>query len=155
MLDVPGDMWKVGADAKVIPINWNTRRNGDAVMGAGVALQAYGKYPLLAREWGALIAANEPMVLVSSTYAPQLALIGMPTKWNYWDRQADLVMIVRAAKALPDLATLNKWERIVLPRVGSGLGRLPWFVVWSHLRHILDDRFIVVHTYAQAPEGVQ
>ena len=148
MLEAVGDLWTYPAAYRLVPTNGVVRQcasvvaaNGCAspvyelVMGAGVALEAARCFPGLARTLGfhVHIRGNCP-------YPTGWGVISFPTK-HHWRDKADLDLIRRSAEEV----MLFPYQSFVLPRVGAGLGGLPWEDVRKLLAEILDNRFTVVH----------
>lgn len=124
---------------RCVPTNGVRKKNGDAVMGAGLAKAVAGDMPhvpsLLGehlRVWG-----NIPCVLEDRW-------VSFPTK-THWRSPSDLVLIEDSAFALQSIADELGWGRVALPHVGCGLGGLSWEnEVRPSLESILDDRFVAL-----------
>lgn len=144
-----GDLWKHYArGAKVVVttnIGWDpaTRRNN---MGAGVALQAWQRWPELAEWYGRFCRATYPRTPVVEH--PTLRLIFLPVKplisierpEQSWAQDASLSLITRGLRRL----RLHKGE-IVLAFPGCGNGGLDQAMVLPVLtRTLTEDRFTVV-----------
>lgn len=150
MLEVTGNIWDYYADGKnwiVIPTNLELRRNGYAIMGKGLALQASNKLRGLEYSYGRCL--REGMNSCVEDIINRL--IYFPTKYK-WRDKSDKILIT---KSIVDLQVIgNRWSKIdhhnwkdckvYLPRVGCGNGGLDWNDIRPILKHILDDRFIVV-----------
>lgn len=150
MLETQGDLFTYGNDyaeniARVIPTNGDTNREGKAVMGRGVALQAASKYKSLPAALGALILSqgNHAHVL---TLENQQRFVAFPTKHS-WRDAADMKLIERSARETLDITDQYGFDLVVMPRVGAGLGNLPWEPIRDRLRILLDDRFVVVSLF--------
>lgn len=143
MIERQGDLWTTEADFIVVPINWTTRHDGTAVMGAGVALQAKQRYPRLERHIGDfLLEFDTPTVFTLPTWEGLTPLIAFPTK-RFFKRPSTLKLVEQSARELPLL--VEPHHTVVLPRVGCGLGGLDWETqVRPILAEALDDRFLVV-----------
>jgi hypothetical protein len=141
---VTGDLWTVPAVWRVIPTNTCVRRDGNAVMGAGIALQAARRHPNLPRELGAFLRHPIPGALVA--HFPAYRLSCLPTKTD-WRRPSDLNLIDRGLRQfLADLPSLPEAAAgpIALPLLGCGLGQLRSSDVLPLLHRLLDDRFVLV-----------
>ncbi len=141
MREVTGDLWIIKADAKVIPTNGIMRRDGAAVMGRGVALQAKQRYPKIEFALGTLLKnlGNHVYYFYCET-----DFLSFPVK-HHWKTTADLNLIERSCQELVTRVNAqHQWKRIALPRVGCGNGGLDWKDVKPILEKYLDDRFIVV-----------
>lgn len=141
MREESGNLWTYLADAIVVPTNLSVKRNGCAVMGAGVALDAAQRWPWLALGLGARLKRTRAPVTwfeVSDT----LTIVCLATK-RHWRDLADLSLIADGASDLAQLS--DGWKTIALPRLGCGLGGLSWETqVRPILAPLLDDRFIVL-----------
>lgn len=139
MLYTTGDIWKVDGDWRVIPTNGYVNKKGECVMGRGIALQAKLKYPKLALELGALISIYGNNAFLLRPYY----LISFPVKPVWWSR-ADLNLIDRSCQQLVRLVIDSKDNRILIPLVGCGNGKLHRDQVLPILEKHLDNRFTLV-----------
>lgn len=136
MKTAKGDLWRYPADWRIITTNGFVKKNGEAVMGRGVAWQAKKRYPDLPCWFGKYLIAHGNHVGIFS----QIKLLTMPVK-HAWYEKADLVLIERSAV---ELASLPYSEEFVLPKPGCGNGKLLWSEVKLIIEPILDDRFTVL-----------
>lgn len=122
MIEIAGNLWDLRDDNHVICITTNgfVKKNGEAVMGRGCALEAVQRDSTLPFRLGQHIRAKENVPMWLSR-----RMVSFPVKHNWWEA-ADLVLIqesaywlLQEAKNLPQL-----W--FVLPRPGCGNGRLKW-----------------------------
>jgi len=144
MIEAHGDLWEYPADAYVITTNGAVRKDGAAVMGRGVALQAKQKFPGIDRELGRLLSnygfncwiVNKDPIVIS-----------FPVKFH-WNEKADPLLIMKSLYELWDIVTnmLARKENMVvaMPRPGCGNGQLKWEDI-KPLVSFLDDRFVVVN----------
>lgn len=145
MREERGDLFEYPCDALVVPINWRTNRNGDAIMGAGVALAAKKRWPHLQRVLGDQIRRSPDAPHVPIYAMGDYWMVCLPTKHD-WRDPSDVKLIEAGVTALIDQAGGFGWRTIVLPRLGCGLGQLDWEVqVRPLLADLLDDRFVVVN----------
>ncbi len=143
---VYGDLWTVPAAWRLIPTNTCVRRSGEAVMGAGVALQAARRHPRLPAELGAFLLKHATDAGAPAAHFPQYRLSCLPTKTD-WRRPSDLGLIERGLRQLlADLPGLPEAAAgpIALPLLGCGLGGLPASTVRPMLERLLDNRFVLV-----------
>ena len=142
MREIIGDLWDFHAQGFCIgvPTNGNCRRDGRAVMGAGVALAAAQLFPNLPILLGAKLCAYGN----HSYYWDEFRLMTLPTK-EAWTRRSTLGLIERTARESVHLADHYGLTAIYCPRLGCGLGRRAWKDVASVLVGLWDDRFIIVH----------
>lgn len=151
MIDITGDLWTYPADATGITTNGFVKLNGACVMGRGCAQQARDRYPGLDRALGDLITkyGNRCFRIVIH---PTRTLLTFPVKPMNGPQgepgfaaNADLNIIARSCEQAMAMADKFAWERIVLPRPGSGNGRLKYERdVRPVIAPLLDDRFLVI-----------
>lgn len=140
---IDGDIFeyhKQPNSAICIPTNGIVKRNGELVMGAGMALLAKQKFPELPYRLGRLVKENGLRV----EYFPEYRLFAFPTKQN-WKENGDIELIRKSAFELDDSVHKLGIKKVYLPRVGAGLGKLDWREVHKNLNKILDsDRYYLV-----------
>ena len=159
-----GNIWQYPVKNAIIVITTNgfVKRNGDCVMGKGIALTARQRFPYIPRLLGKYIKihGNRPFNLgnnlVSFPVKPcgeayandQMIVPHMQGKFNIgdfvpgWAMVADLDLIAASAKLLVQMADKFNWDLVLLPRPGCGNGNLSWAKVKPILSEILDNRFI-------------
>jgi len=141
MKEITGDIWDYYKQGYwiVITTNGTVKKNGEAVMGKGIALQARLRFPELPRRLGRLldIYGNIPNIF------RDLRVISFPTKYH-WASPADIDLIEEGCKKLVEGLKLLGLDRLYLTRLGCSNGRLDWKDVKPVLERYLDDRFIVV-----------
>lgn len=146
MIEAYGNIWDQlkENDAILITTNGAVRKDGTAIMGRGIALQAQQRDRHIDTVLGNLIIALGNNVHPLRVSKP--VWFSFPVK-HHWIQKADLALIKRSAKQLvewannPDYAYIEHWY---LPRPGCGNGRLLWEDVKPVIEHILDDRFTVM-----------
>ena len=141
MIEVVGDMWKMDADAICVTTNGIIKKNGEAVMGAGVALQAKNRYPSLPRA----LAKKLRSVGNHVYHMPQsdIHIITFPTKHD-WRDDSDIKLIERSCEELVVLTHCLGWKKVILPRPGCANGKLNWSDVKLVLEKHFDNRFCIV-----------
>ncbi len=143
---ITGDLWTVDADWRVVPTNLVVRRNGHAVMGAGVALQAARRYPDLPRRLGDMLQRDDILKAARLVHFSEYRLTCLPTK-RHWRDAADLGLVEHGVRQLvEDAEALPVNGPIALPLLGCGLGKLPATTVRPFLERVLDERFVLVLT---------
>lgn len=147
MREVTGNIWKIEAEAIVIPTNGIVRRDGACVMGRGLALQAARRYSGLPYVLGSFICKSGNQVYHLGKWFPY-EILSFPVK-HHWKQEANLELIRRSVGELQEKAAEYGIKEILLPRVGCGNGKLDWEDV-KPLLSGLDARFTVV----SLPEGV-
>jgi len=151
MKEVHGDIWKADDDYVVITTNGAVRRDGAAVMGRGVALQAKLRYQGIEFILGNFLKTYGNHVKLITGLHP--IIISFPVK-HHWRQKADLKLISQSARELVQLIDLrvrlgygnpvgNLFPSVALPRPGCGNGQLEWEDVRPIVRTILDNRFTV------------
>jgi hypothetical protein len=120
--------------AVLIPTNGVLRQNHTAVMGAGLARQAAERFPGLEEALGGHIITrgNVPGVIHSGEFD----IVSFPTKRD-WRDDSDIELIERSARRVKTLVRRENYSRVLVPKVGSGLGRLDWDAV----RPVLEKHF--------------
>ncbi len=130
------------------------KSDGSLVMGAGSAKQFSDTFPLLAKNWGAVVQGmaeaghNDYSILIDGpriwNKGDVIYLIGVQTK-RHWKDPSDIDLIIESVKKLRDLADLLQIDRIICPAFGCGMGGLTWGDLEKKLSKILDDRFIIIN----------
>lgn len=132
------DYWESGSWV-VITTNGSLKKDGHAVMGRGVALEAAIKFPNLAKDLGDRIAASGNRVHSIS----HRRLFAFPVKTE-WNMGASLALIERSAAQLALLVHALKLSQVYMVRPGCGNGGLTWGDVKPILNRHLDARYYVV-----------
>jgi hypothetical protein len=146
MIEAVGDLWTWPADWRVIPTNGVVKASGELVMGAGLAKQAALRYPELPRWMGDVTRRRGA---VTAFYDPG-RLILLPTKYHWKDPASLSLILLGASWMKQSLSAIVNGAppppcRVVLPRLGCGLGGLSWErQVKPVLEKVLDDRFVVL-----------
>ncbi len=138
MKEITGNLWTYLASWVAITTNGVVKRDGSAVMGRGVALQAARRFPCLPYELGARIRQHGNRVFVF----PHYRLYTLPVKHRYWE-EADLDLIASSCRQLAAMVPPD--QTVYLVRPGCGAGRLAWQDVRPVIAPILDDRFFIVY----------
>lgn len=150
MLERKVDFWALaqGVTASCVTTNGTIKRSGLGVMGRGIAKQAWGRYPLLARSLGEHLQKNGNVVGCIQSDSTEGGvrrplLLAFPVK-HQWHEPADLDLIEQSAHQLKAWIQLYNYTLVALPRPGCGNGQLHWSQVKPVIAPILDDRVIVV-----------
>lgn len=146
MNEIKGDMWVVNPVesvlgdsprvARVITTNGFVKKNGECVMGAGVALQAKKMNTWLPKIIGEDINKHGNNVFVYDNVFDGFDLITFPVKHAWWEK-ANLALIRKSAIQLRAL-TKDKYDAVVMPKPGCGNGKLNW----SDVRPILLEELV-------------
>lgn len=135
------------------PANWVCvttngvcRKDGTAVMGAGIAKQAANRFPDLPAKLGGYLRQYGNRLFVFREYK----LVSFPTKHD-WKSQSDLNLIGESCRQL--VAAIDKFgiKEIYLPRPGCRNGGLAWGDVRLAIEPLLDDRVVVCDTSRDCP----
>ena len=152
MIEVVGNLWTYKTpdgrdpDCRVITTNGTFKKNGEAVMGRGCALEAKQRFPDIARLLGDGLKRRGNIVQFLKQYDDGMVrwdLVSFPVKHN-WHETADIRLIGKSAAVLVVWANLHGWQTVVIPRPGCGNGGLRWEDVRKVIQSILDDRFVVI-----------
>ena len=138
-------------EAAVVTTNGVIRKNGDAVLGKGQALEARKLVPGLEHQLGEYLRryGNRAFYMGVHRVGECLtSLVTFPTKHHYRDN-SDLDLIAESALQVKEIASKFQLTKVYLPPVGCGLGNLDYEKqVRPVLHQILDDdRFVIVLGY--------
>lgn len=156
MLETFGNIWNYldEYDAVVVTTNGFVKKNGEAVMGRGIALEAKQRYPWLPKRLGELLTkgANVPYAFEQGSCCR--LILTMPVKPRFgptgqpgWAVKADIGIIKNSALELSRIADELELTTIIMPRPGCGNGGLSWNIVRPVIEPILDNRFTVITFY--------
>ena len=141
MQEVTGDIWDFHEQGHLVCITTNgfVKKNGECVMGAGVAKQAKVKFPDLPARVG------EDLRLMGNglNFYGDIKLIMFPVKHN-WYEQADIELIKQSCEQLIQLMDFKNIKKVYLPKPGCGNGKLRWPEVKKVIEPLLDDRVIII-----------
>ena len=152
MLETYGNLWELaneGCDALVITTNGYVRKDGQAVMGRGIAREAAVRFSDLPQALGTRLRKEGNNCYVFSY--PNYDIVSYPVKPIFgpdgepgWKAKATISLIKKSAMELSRLADRYDWTDVLMPRPGCGNGGLRWENVQPHLAIMLDDRFTAV-----------
>lgn len=156
MIEITGDIWTQECDAICITTNMVLRKNGQLVMGAGLALQAKNRFPKLPWDFGAYYGLydqfkhNSHESQFAYCHAVEIGkghpdIVAFPTKYH-WRDPSDLTLIRKSAADLVALTKEMGYGKVVLPRPGTGLGRLDWNRVREIIEPYLKDNIFHIIT---------
>lgn len=133
------------ADAVCFTSNGIVKRDGTAVMGAGVARAFKQKFPQLPQQLAQRLNSWGNRVHVLDNYdVTSTLIISFPTK-NHWRNPSTLELISKSAAELRKLADIIPLNNIWLPKPGCANGGLSWDVVRPVLEPHFDDRFTICY----------
>lgn len=128
-----------------ITTNGVVKKDGTAVMGAGVAKTARELIKGIDKQLGDSIKKNGNNVCAVSSYL-NYGVVSFPVKYNFYEI-ADLSLIERSTIQLVHLISSNS-IKVILPRPGCNNGKRDWEKeVKPILRKYLDDRFYIIRRY--------
>jgi len=152
MIEITGNIFDQDCDAICITTNGmcklDSQENLVAVMGAGLAKHAQTRYPKLPLMLaGHLMESGNHVGLIyhSAIQVPPVSpydIVAFPTK-HHWKHDSHITLVLRSLAELNRLTDTYGWKKVILPRVGCGLGGLNWDNVKPYLEG-LDDRFFVI-----------
>ena len=135
-------------DAILITTNGFVKKNGQAVMGRGVAYYATVLWPDIQIQLGVLIKenGNQVMYLDNKRFpnGHNCSVYSFPVKKNWWEK-ADLELIENSVEQIKNIANMVGLKKIWTVRPGCGNGKLDWNDVKPILLKWWDDRFIIVN----------
>ena len=133
MKEIKGDIWEEvekNDGIILIPVNHFIKKNGEAVMGRGLALQAKTKYPDLPKIWGDAIKQCGALV----HYCRKHNVILFQVKKSWFDK-ADLSLINRGLAGFKFQLTEGLYDKTVfMPHIGCGNGGL----LWSDVKPLIE-----------------
>lgn len=138
------DIWDLWTQGKIICIttNGDVRKDGLAVMGRGVALQATRRIAGIQQALGQSLKTHGNVL----RYFPEKKIIIFPVK-HHWNERADLKLIGESCDALHGLCAAldNSICPVYLPKPGCGNGGLDWTDVRPIVKPLVDEgRAIIV-----------
>jgi len=139
LIELTADLWDPRWDLRCITTNGTVKKNGECVMGRGVANQAKLRYKRIAKILGNAIKAEGNHV----HFLGFASIASFPVKHNWWEK-ADPDLILRNAVELNLFVDEHSHVRqVAIPRPGCGNGGLNWEDV-KPVIDFLDDRFYVI-----------
>lgn len=147
MREVTGNIWDAQVDAICVTTNGITKRDGRAVMGKGIALEAVKRFPGIDITLGSFLIdfGNRVHHIYSCLKSERSEnIVSFPTK-HHWRDKSDIDLILISCRQLIELTNREKWSKVALPRVGCGNGGLTWTLVKTMISDLLDDRFIIYY----------
>lgn len=140
---INGDIWDFHKQGYwiVIPTNIVCKQNGEAVMGAGLALEAKQRFPLLPTLLGEKIREKDTLDVVF--FFNNEKIVTLPTKYH-WREKSNLPLM---EQGIIDLAYSKVHASpIYLPQLGCGNGNLDWETQVEPImeKHLSDDFIVVI-----------
>ena len=170
MKEVYGNMLNHKPSALVVTTNGFVKRNGECVMGRGIAKQIAERYPSVPRELGDLINKNGNVVqVVHHDPLTDMDIIAFPVKpvkriitkkeqlvrhmrdkhtlglsAAGWMCVAEPEIIRDSLEQLEKLTNEKEYTHVLCPRFGCGAGELEWSSIRPLAEQFLDNRFYVM-----------
>jgi O-acetyl-ADP-ribose deacetylase (regulator of RNase III) len=144
MKEIVEDFWEVYKeyDAIVCPTNGVVKKNGELVMGGGLAKQFKDRFPYIPLVWGQKVQEHGNHVYIyKQDDLPDL--FSFPSK-QHWREMSNIRLIERSAYELTEWVNKVEYESVLVPKIGCGLGGLTWGEVKPVLERYLDGRFIII-----------
>ena len=138
--EVKGNIWDHHFNGAWVCVTTNgiCKKNGDAVMGAGIAKDAAERFPDLPAKLGKYLKQYGNRLFVFKEYR----IITFPTKHN-WKDQSDIALIEKSCRELMAVADKFGMIDISMPRPGCSNGGLKWSDVKAVITPLLDQRITV------------
>lgn len=134
--------------------NGEIKRNGEAIMGAGVAKFVRDNFQGSSMKLSKLLRDHGNRAFNLGTYhfnGHNFRLMTFPTKVT-WRSNSSMELIEESAKQLVEMADKFGLERVYIPAPGCSNGGLLWSDVAPRLA-CLDDRFVITslsqHTFSR------
>jgi hypothetical protein len=122
-----------------ITTNGYVKKNGECVMGRGVAKIAAELYPEMPKRIGIGIKEFGNQVY----WFRNLNIFTFPVKHNWWEK-ADINLIVKSTKELSKYVDKLHIEKCYLPKPGCENGRLKWEDVEREIEPFLHSNVIII-----------
>lgn len=146
LTEIKGDLFellKTGAyDGACITTNGVLRRNGHAIMGAGVAKVCVERMPNAEALLGPKIRQNGNITQLIGYYNDK-PVLSFPTK-NHWRDSSDIELIKQSCRDLIDYINTHNLQRVLLPKPGCQNGGLDWSTVRAEITPLLDERVVII-----------
>lgn len=155
MREVNADLWSLldpkGHTAICVTTNGFVKKNGNAVMGRGCALEATKQFPGIDEVLGRFLTAYGNHV---HRLHENPDIFSFPVKHN-WNEVADLDLIKQSLHELWWRMKTDSYKSVYLPRPGCGNGQLSWSAVKPLVEEKFgnDDRLVIVDFANVAKEG--
>lgn len=133
--------------AVCVTTNGIVKRNGEAVMGAGVAKVCRDRFPAVPNILGTWLNAHGNRAYNLGEWGNSCTtflLFSFPTKHD-WRNDSDPELIRKSCREVKELCDINDIDKCYLPRPGCTNGHLDYETqVRPILMEELDDRFIII-----------
>lgn len=130
MKEIIGNIWEQEFDYLCLPTNKMWDRNGNAILGAGLAKQVKERFPGVEKDMGEVLRYNEEHLINQDVFIiPQKywkwgkQIIAFSTKYD-WKEKSSLFLIKESAIQLEKMIRENKEKIFMLAFPGVGMGGL-------------------------------
>ncbi|QQK88259.1 hypothetical protein [Providencia phage PSTRCR_127] len=130
---VKTDIFKYPCDAVCITTNGEIKKNGRAVMGAGVARSFRDKIKDIDLVFSYSLKQHGNVCRIFHKIG-KVNIIAFPTK-TLWQGHSDINLIRKSAKELNQLIIDNNLNTVLLPKPGCSNGGL----IWNDVAKVLDE----------------
>jgi hypothetical protein len=145
MQEIKGNFWNLAKNFDVLCVTTNgvVKRNGQLVMGAGIAYQFNLRFPQLSSLLGSRVKRNGNIPYLI-TFGDGTRIMSVPTKQDYAN-PSPISLIRSSAQRVRTIVDQCKIRSILSTRPGCGLGNQDWTQVKKMLElEGWDDRFTIV-----------
>lgn len=123
--------------------------NCAGAMGKGIAIEFRSRFPAMYTEYKRLCAAGRfALGDVFVWPAPGRTIFNLGTQRS-WKTKADIEAVETAVRKMTQLATRDGIKTVGLPRIGAGLGALPWSDVRSLLVRVGEETSVVLVVFEE------
>jgi hypothetical protein len=145
MREIRGELFELikQYDGMCVTTNGFVKRNGECVMGAGIAKTIKNMFPEIPYRLGQFIKQYGNNVLYIGDIEQVKPIFSFPVK-HAWFEVADIELIKKSCIQLMEVIDDWNLETVLLPRPGCGNGKLNWLEVKEQIAPLLDDRVVVV-----------
>lgn len=133
-------------EAVCVTTNGMIKKDGHAVMGAGIAKEANQRFAI-SKKLAEYLDKYGNRAFNMGCYedgSRKFNILTLPTK-NNWRDNSDIELICTSCQQLVQMCDKFGFNKVYLSRPGCTNGKLSWSLVKSRIEPILDDRFVVVH----------
>ncbi len=137
---IKGDLWDYHRNGCVVAVTTGgmVQKDGTCAMPRGCARQAADKIDNLAYTLGSQISLHGLHVFDLGN-----RIVSFPVETSPFERP-ELKIIEQSCRELVELCNYKKWQKVIVPRPGCGLGGLSWQDVRPILEKHFDERFWVI-----------
>lgn len=129
--------------------------NCAGAMGKGIALEFRKRWPAMYEQYKKLCSSGRLSPGDVFTWDTDRIVVFNLATQRSWTVPASLGAVWRSVSEMVRIATNERQiERIGIPRIGSGLGELPWEEVKNVLEEVASDTQVVLRVFEDYQAGV-